>query len=316
MMRAFLGIDTSNYTTSAALYLAAENLVIQKKQLLPVRDGSIGLRQGDAVFHHVQQLGNLISSLRRECGAPIAAVGVSVKPRNIEGSYMPCFLVGKMAAQTIGAALQVPVLEFSHQDGHIMAALYGAEVMQWANKEFIGFHFSGGTSECLWVRHGIEKPFDIRLEATSLDLKAGQAIDRIGVRMGLPFPAGRYIENFALQSSRTFKIRPAFKGENCCFSGLENQCTAMLERGESKEDTAKFCLDYIGAVVDKMTSDALKRHPGANVLYAGGVMSNSLLRKKLKQQYNGYFAPPEFSADNAAGVAILAASQSREKWRI
>ena len=75
MMRGYLGIDTSNYTTSCAIYRAGG--IVQQKRLLPVPQGQVGLRQSDAVFSHVKVLGELMEALRREDGGPLAAIGVS-----------------------------------------------------------------------------------------------------------------------------------------------------------------------------------------------------------------------------------------------
>lgn len=73
----------------------------QQKQLLPVREGELGLRQSDAVFAHVKQLGALVEALFEAGPPPLAGVGASVRPRDAEGSYMPCFLVGEAVAQSV-----------------------------------------------------------------------------------------------------------------------------------------------------------------------------------------------------------------------
>ena len=94
----FAGIDTSNYTTSVAVFDGEH--IIQNKKLLTVKKGERGLRQSDALFQHTVNLPVLISKLKSEIGdADIEAFGVSNRPRNIEGSYMPCFLAGESAAE-------------------------------------------------------------------------------------------------------------------------------------------------------------------------------------------------------------------------
>ena len=100
----FLGIDTSNYTTSAAVYDPQSGGMRQKKQLLPVKTGELGLRQSDAVFHHVRQLPDIVEELRGLCDAPITAIAASDRPQQREGSYMPCFLAGMGAARELAAA--------------------------------------------------------------------------------------------------------------------------------------------------------------------------------------------------------------------
>lgn len=306
-MSAFLGIDTSNYTTSAALFDSEANTIIQSKKLLPVKAGELGLRQSDAVFAHVKQLGDMVQNVFAEYGGKITAIGVSTRPRDIDGSYMPCFLVGEMAANCLGAALKVPVLPFAHQQGHVAAALYSAGRLDLFRERFIAFHLSGGTTEALLVEPSAERIIRCTKIGGSMDLKAGQAVDRIGVMLGLSFPAGKYLEKLALKSDRKFKIKPVMKGTECCLSGIENKCRKMLENGEKPEDIALFCLKSVEAALCGMTDAMLSEYGKLPLVYAGGVMSNCIIRNTIENKYGGIFAKPEFSSDNAAGIAVLAA---------
>ncbi|SDN35731.1 peptidase M22 [Acetanaerobacterium elongatum] len=310
-MAAFLGIDTSNYTTSAAVYDAKSNLIIHQKKLLPVEIGALGLKQSDAVFCHVKQLPVIMEQLSAlQPAFDFDAVGYSARPRDAEGSYMPCFLVGECAARSIAAALKIPAYGFSHQAGHIAAALYSVKRLDLMNRRFIAFHVSGGTTDCLLVSPGKEQLLDINQIASSLDLKAGQAIDRVGVMLGLPFPAGRHLEELALTSSTRFKITPTIRGMDCCLSGLENICKRMVVDGKPSCDIAFYCIEHIAATLDKMTELVLKEYGNLPIIYAGGVMSNSIIRARFTEKYGGMFAEPEYSSDNAAGVAILTASKA------
>ena len=306
-MSAFLGIDTSNYTTSAALFDSEANTIIQSKKLLLVKAGELGLRQSDAVFAHVKQLGDMVQNVFDEYREEITAIGVSTRPRDIDGSYMPCFLVGEMAANCLGAALKVPVLPFAHQQGHVAAALYSAGRLDLFLERFIAFHLSGGTTEALLVEPSAERIIRCTKIGGSMDLKAGQAVDRIGVMLGLPFPAGKYLEKLALKSDRKFKIKPVMKGTECCLSGVENKCRKMLENGEKPEDIALFCLKSVEAALCGMTDATLSEYGKLPLIYAGGVMSNCIIRNTIENKYGGIFAKPEFSSDNAAGIAVLAA---------
>ncbi len=298
----FLGIDTSNYTTSFAFYDGEE--IIQRKKLLPVKEGERGIRQSDAVFHHTKAYPQLLSELLAETGNSIDAVGVSVTPTTETGSYMPCFLVGEGVATAVAKALNVPMYKFSHQQGHIAAALYSSGKTELVKDRFLAFHISGGTTDLVLC----EPDGDIFKTATvvsSNDLKAGQAVDRIGVKMGLRFPAGKALEKLALESQKDYKNKIKLKDGFCSLSGLENKCLKMLSDGECSEDTAKFLLCYIADVVAEMTNSALDRYGELPVVYAGGVMSNTIIRAKIESEFNAYFAEPEFSCDNAAGVAYL-----------
>ena len=304
----FLGIDTSNYTTSAAVYVSEENMIYQSKMLLPVKEGERGLRQSDAVFHHTKQLPERIEELFsvRDFKAP-EAVGVSVRPRNIEGSYMPCFLCGEGFARSFAAINRVPVCQTSHQVGHILAALYSADRLDLINEKFIAFHVSGGTTDCL-----LSQPHDdeiIRLEeiGTSLDLKAGQAVDRVGVMLGLRFPCGIELEKLAMNADKSYKVKPVIRDGSCSLSGIENKCRTLFEQGETRENIAKFCLDSVGVAVEEMTAAALEKYGNLPVVFAGGVMSDVLIKERLLARFpKADFAQPQFSCDNAAGVAIYA----------
>lgn len=302
-----LGIDTSNYTTSAALFDTSDGTVRQMKKLLPVKKGELGLRQSDAVFHHTKQLPEIVRSLFKDCGEIPAAVGVSVRPRNMNGSYMPCFLCGEGLADSIGAVNNIPVFKTSHQIGHILAALYSADRLDLAEEKFIAFHVSGGTTDCLLVQPDSENVLNITEIGTSLDLKAGQAVDRVGVMLGLQFPCGKQLEELAEKSGQRFRIKPVLKNGSCCLSGVENLCAKMLADGDAPEDIANFCLQYIYSTILHMTLYALEKCGKLPIVFAGGVMSNKIIRKQLADSFGAYFAEPEFSCDNAAGTAVFAA---------
>ncbi len=308
-----LGIDTSNYTTSVCVYDSVTGEVVQKKLLLPVKQGEKGLRQSNAVFHHTARLYPLVEELFAEFGGEIDAIGVSEKPRDAEGSYMPCFLVGVNVARSIGAVTGKPVYGFSHQAGHIAAALYSSGKMNLINEKFIAFHVSGGTSEMLLVSSDSERAFDVKIIGETLDLNCGQAVDRAGVMMGLSFPCGKELEKLALESNERYNPKVCVNGGNCSLSGLENQCRKMLDGGESKENVARYCLDFICKTLEKMTEYSVTEYGELPLVFAGGVMSNSIIREKIQSRFGASFAQPEFSCDNAAGVAILAALKGEKQ---
>ncbi len=301
-----LGIDTSNYTTSACIYNSESGEMLQKKLLLPVKQGEKGLRQSDAVFHHTSRLYPLVRELFEQVDGQIEAIGVSQKPRDAEGSYMPCFLVGVNAAECIGAAMHKPVYGFSHQAGHIAAALYSSKKINLINERFIAFHVSGGTSEMLLVTPDAERAFDIKIIGETLDLNCGQAVDRAGVMMGLSFPCGKELEALALKSEKSYNPKICVKDGCCSLSGLENQCKKLLDGGECRENVARYCIDFVAKTVEKMTEYAIAEYGEFPLVYAGGVMSNSIIRNRIQSKFNASFAEPDFSCDNAAGTAYLA----------
>ena len=301
----YLGIDTSNYTTSAAIYDDEKKSVVHRKKLLPVKQGECGLRQSDAVFHHVQQLPQIIEELFSEFQGDITAIGVSSKPRDVEGSYMPYFTVGHGTAKILSNILKVPLYEFSHQNGHIAAALYSSGKTELIGEKFLAFHVSGGTTEGIIVQPDDENIFRVELVSKTLDLNAGQLIDRIGVMLGLGFPCGRELEKLAVESTAQIRARATLKDTDCCLSGIENICRNAYDKGMSKEDISLMCLKYVEAAVSGMCERVMEKYGEMPVVFAGGVMSDKIIKDSLSEKFTAYFAEPEFSADNAGGTAFL-----------
>lgn len=319
MSRLYIGLDTSNYTTSAALFDAEKGIFLSNvKRLLGVSEGERGLRQSDAVFAHVKNLPSVTSeAFDGAIPEKIRAIGVSATPRDVEGSYMPCFQVGLAAASTLSSAMKKPLHAFSHQAGHVMAAVFSSGAMELCEKDFLAFHVSGGTTELLLVKRGTARPFDIEKIGGTLDLNAGQAIDRSGVRLGLKFPCGAELEKLALANDTPIeRSGVSVKGCECNLSGLENHVDKLISEGRAKEYVAAYVLDFVGRTLVKLTANALERLGDIPVLYAGGVMSNSIIKDMLRaklRKHELYFAEPKFSSDNAAGTALLTAMAEGEK---
>lgn len=304
-MSYFLGIDTSNYTTSLALFLPEKGIVGFQRRILKVKDGEVGLRQSDAVFQHVQNLPQLMQDLYHDEKITIDAIGVSVSPRDEEGSYMPCFTVGKTLAECMASSMQIPVNHFSHQCGHIAAAAYSANREDLLQKEHIAFHVSGGTTEAVLVQPDVNKIIKTQLIASSLDLKAGQAVDRVGQMLSLPFPAGVHLEALAGQSDKKYKIKPFMRDGSPSLSGLENKCRQMLEKGEQPVDIAAYCLAYIAQALRLMAENCVQKYPDLAILFSGGVMSDLIIREELNKSFDCIFSDSFYSSDNAAGIAYL-----------
>lgn len=297
----YIGFDTSNYTTSIATYDG--KIIRQAKQVLTVKRGERGLRQSDAVFQHTVNIPKLCKEL--ELDVP-KAVGVSTRPRNVDGSYMPCFLVGENVATVLSSVNNVPMYKTSHQLGHILAALYSADMLELINQRFVAFHLSGGTTEALIVEPDDEEIIKATVVAQSTDLKAGQAVDRTGVMLGMTFPCGKELDALSQKSEKNYKIKPTMLDGDCSLSGVENKARNMIDKGELAEDVAKFVLTYIAETVSSMLGGVVDKYGDLPVVFSGGVASNSLLRKIINERYNAYFAESEFSLDNAAGTAIYA----------
>ena len=299
-----LGFDTSNYTTSAAVFGGgtAEN----RGKLLTVPEGALGLRQSDALFQHVKRLHRMVERLRAD-GAlgRIAAVGASTRPREVEGSYMPCFLVGEGQGRTLAAALGVPFYPCSHQQGHVAAAAWSAGREDLLDRPHLAWHLSGGTTELLKVE---PEGHTVRAEAIggTSDIAAGQLVDRTGVLLGLPFPAGKALDALYPEADGASFFRVKLNGLTFSLSGMENQVKGLLERGEKSANIARFAIDTVMDVLLRATQEAQRRWPGLPVLCSGGVASNRQIRAAMERICGAVFAQPQYAADNALGVAILA----------
>jgi N6-L-threonylcarbamoyladenine synthase len=298
-----LGIDTSNYTTSAAVF-DGENYEMSRK-ILDVKEGSRGIRQSDGVFIHNREMPQMIEERLNGINEKISAVGVSTRPRSVEDSYMPVFTVGHGYARAVSAALGVPLYEFSHQDGHIMAGIYSARANELLEKPFISVHLSGGTTEILRSEYDGYN-FKNEIIGGTLDISAGQLIDRVGVAMGLKFPCGKALEELALSADKCDKLPFSVKGAYMNLSGIETKLIRKTDGADAK--TARTVLCYIRDALIKTIGDAVKETGIKEVLIAGGVASNSIIRDGITNglDANTHFASKELSTDNAAGIAILA----------
>ena len=313
----YVGFDTSNYTTSMAACDESGKIIANVKMPLPVKEGNRGLRQSDAVFLHVKNFTEMYGKFKKaiEGYGDLIAVGASDKPRSCEGSYMPCFLVGYTSSLAYSQNADVPSYTFSHQDGHVMAALYSAsnpegervpmEMERIMRAPFAAFHVSGGTTELLYV-DPTGDDFKIEKLGGTDDLNAGQAIDRIGVKMGLKFPCGAEMECLARENNEKLPPRKlSVKGFSCSLSGLENLAERVYSTTENKSLTSAFVFEYVAEALGRLTDNLRVEYPGIPVIYAGGVMSNKIIQNRLAAKENVYFADSQFSADNAAGVALL-----------
>lgn len=308
MKRYCLGFDTSNYRTSCALYCCEDQSWRNTGELLDVDAGSLGLRQSDALFQHVRKLPALVDRLCRDMDGEIAAVGVSDRPRRVEGSYMPCFLAGVLAAHSAAAASQAPLYSFSHQEGHIASALFSAGALHWREQPFLSWHLSGGTTELLLVRPGGKAHMQAEIIGGTQDLAAGQIIDRCGVALGLPFPSGPHLEALALMSASADFARVRRRGLYFSLSGVENQFHALMDKGRAPADVARFALNTITQIVMQVT-DAAEEQYGLPVLFSGGVSSSVFLRDMGAGVSSRRFAQHGLGGDNALGAALLAAAE-------
>ena len=298
-----IGIDTSNYTTSIACFDGVSGVNCSK--LLPVKQGELGLRQSDAVFAHIKSLPELSGRLFSHVQAKdISAVGVSTRPRSQEGSYMPCFMVGYSHAKMLADSLCVPLIEVSHQQGHVAASLWSAGHLELMDEAHLAWHLSGGTTELLLVEPDGKNVTCTKIGGTT-DISAGQLIDRTGQLLELPFPSGRHIDALSKDAAmrETFKVKCS--NMEFSLSGVQNKVQQFHAAHGIPAETAAYALRCVAKAVYLASEQALKAYPGLRIVFSGGVASNSMLRQVIAP-LNPIFSEPQYSTDNAMGVAVLA----------
>lgn len=311
-MSVYLGLDTSCYTTSLAAVDEAGEVVFDGRVMLQVPSGQRGLRQSEALFQHLRRLEHMAVACRETiAAAPVALVTASTRPRPVADSYLPVFLAGTVVGQAMAAGAGAPFLAVSHQEGHLRASLIGQEV----SGPFIGVHLSGGTTEVL---HVTRKPdgFDLELLGGTEDLHAGQFVDRIGVAMGLPFPAGPALEELAASGrAEAVRLPVAARGLQLSFSGPLSAAERALRNGADRADLAAAVFVCLTESLGRLLREAMAATGLAEVVLGGGVSANKALREglaRLLPEARLVFAEPSLSTDNAVGVALL----GRDRYRL
>jgi N6-L-threonylcarbamoyladenine synthase len=327
-MELFLGIDTSCYTTSLAVVDGEGNLLFEARRLLVTPKGGRGLAQNEAVFQHINNLPELFTQIFSMMAADqLKGIAASVRPRPVEGSYMPVFRVARSYGKSLSAILGVPFFGTSHQEGHLSAGLWSAQGPK--ENEFLAVHLSGGTTELLRVTSvsgsGV---FGIDLLGGTTDLHAGQFVDRVGVALGLAFPAGPQLEQLAGEEqsgdphSNSVSIPSSVKGYEVSFSGPETHALRLIEKNTPKYLVARAVENCIAASLEKVIRKAVTDTVINEVLVVGGVSANKFIREKLSARLHQksvgarlYFASPGLSSDNAVGTALIGRQRLRTKNR-
>jgi N6-L-threonylcarbamoyladenine synthase len=310
MMKAFIGIDTSCYTTSVASLLQDGSVEADFRQMLEVPDGMKGLRQSDAVFLHLKAIPSLLEQLfEKTKGHHVSAICVSVRPRPLPQSYMPVFTAGKSIAKSLAASLSIPCIETSHQEGHLAAGLFGSNDIP---ERFLAMHVSGGTTEVLDVTQK-KGGFDIMLLGGTQDISAGQLVDRTGMLLGCSFPCGKQMEFLTSGAERTDVSLPVSQRELfCSFSGAETAMKKLIASGTDPVDVCAAVFQNIAVTLGRLLAASSEKTGIQHALMVGGVMQNRIIRETLSEltaakapNMSLVFGPPQYCGDNAVGAAKI-----------
>ena len=339
----YLGIDTSNYKTSVAIVDETGALIFEKSKLLAVDKGDKGLRQSLAFFKHSNILPDFFKeAFEKVEPSSIKGIAYSSRPRRVEGSYMPVFLAGENIAKSLSYALCVPIVQFSHQEGHIKSALSSSDYPD--IDKFLCFHLSGGTSEFLLCEK-ISDGYKTEIVGGSLDISIGQLLDRVGVKAGFMFPAGSYLDELAFKKlcsedgkaeitadknceqngcdtefdTKKFKSKIKLSDGYFNLSGIETAYLRRLDKGDTIEDIAEELFLEIEALLLKASAELSDKYDIKDVLWVGGVASSNTIRERIKEtetteEFNGnnglkvphiILGDKGLSGDNAVGIARL-----------
>lgn len=305
----YLGIDSSCYTTSLAVCDGAGRIVYNYRKLLSVKDKALGLRQSEAVFLHIRNYTELLREVDLSSFGKLCGVCVSVTPRSIEGSYMPVFNAGEMVACSAASAAGAPIERTSHQKGHLYAALIGNDL---SSDRFIAVHLSGGTSEILLAEKK-ETDYSLEIVGGTMDISAGQLIDRTGVRLGFAFPSGNYVEKAAVKCAENVsdRYKISLSGIDFNLSGVEAQVMRDIDSGTDMQVVCRAVEDAVSKTLSKCILSACKEYGVHDVLFFGGVICNEYIREITRaslacEGLTAFYAGKEYSGDNACGVASCA----------
>lgn len=319
--RCIIGIDTSCYTTSVAVVDGTGQLLLDERKLLTVSEGRRGLRQSEALFQHIGNLPELMGGVFSACGGrPVKAVVFSHKPRPIEGSYLPVFRAGTAVACSLAGAMGIPAVASTHQAGHVWAGIWASPLREEVEStlqengrmEFLAVHLSGGTSELLQVELRPDGTLALTELGASSDLHAGQFVDRVGVALGLPFPSGPHLEKLAegakTAAGKRVRIPSSVQGLDISFSGPASAAMRLISQGAPEQAVAFAVFDSIAVTLVRWLQNAADSTGLRRCLVVGGVASNSFIRQRVCKEliatgFDVYFAQPQYSTDNAVGLA-------------
>ncbi|MBF7097110.1 Kae1-like domain-containing protein [Alkalibacter mobilis] len=318
--RTFLGIDTSNYTTSMALVDEVGNRIFDIRIPLKVREGGRGLRQQEAVFQHIKNLNEISEKIENQ-SRNIAVVTASSRPRMLDGSYMPVFEVSKSVGKLLSSLMGAEFIDTSHQRGHIRAAI---ENNLDVPTEFLAIHLSGGTLEIMKVCY-MDGFLNEELLTGTSDISAGQLIDRIGVKLGFSFPAGREMERYLSEYTiadkvQNYSYKAYFKDSKLNLSGLENHLLRKIDEGAAKESIIYETFRNIAELIYDLSKFYSQSTGIKDVILTGGVAANSMIKNYLKQKSSAVsleflFCRSQDCTDNAYGVALIGMDQYKESGR-
>ncbi len=311
-----LGIETSCDDTGVSIYSSEKGIlsnVVSSQVKLHEKWG--GVYPDLAAREHTKNILPVLDTALKEADISlkdIDAVAVTVAP-----GLIVSLVIGISSAKSLSWSLEKPLVPVHHIEAHIFAIFLSQKVPF----PFIALVVSGGHTELYIVRE-FE---DYMYLGGTLDDAVGEAYDKVARMLGLGYPGGPVIDKLSKEGKEVIKLpRPMIKEKgknrfNFSFSGLKSAVLREVEKGiYRKEDIARSFQEAATDVLVAKTVDAAQEFGIKNIVVAGGVSANSMLREKLqkegeKHSLNVYFPPLYLCTDNAAMVAFTGYKRFSEK---
>jgi len=311
-----LGIESSCDETAAAIYADGKILsnVIASQSIHEQFGGVVPELASRA--HH-KTIWKTVSQAFEEAGVKpedLDAIAVAQGP-----GLLGSLLVGLSFAKGLALSYDKPLIGINHIDAHLYANFIEHDEIY----PFLGLIVSGGHTRLVYV----DEPFNHEILGDTRDDAAGEAFDKIGKLLGLPYPAGPVMDKMSQSGNPEFHKFPRSmvnKGLDFSFSGLKTSALYYSqEKGDAfvQENLNDICASVSAAITDVLTiklEKALKKRPVKHIMLAGGVSANSMLRDKVsklakKKGLNLMIPSIEYCTDNAAMIAITGALKARDK---
>ena len=307
-----LGIESSCDDTSAAVIKNAQILsnIVANQDVHKAYGGVVPELASRAHQQNIVPVVNQALNIANINKEQVDAIAFTRGP-----GLMGSLLVGTSFAKSLSMALEVPLIEVNHMQGHILAHFID-EGQNFPQFPFLCLTVSGGHTQIVLVKDY----FDMEVLGETIDDAAGEAFDKSAKILGLPYPGGPLIDKYAKQGNpKAFKFtKPRVGDLEFSFSGLKSNILQLIQREEKKDadfieknlvDLCSSIQHTIVSILLEKIGNAVEQTGISQIAIAGGVSANSGLREALVERENTHdwkvFIPKlEYCTDNAAMIAV------------
>lgn len=303
-----LGIETSCDETSVSIVKnGCEEIATVVLTQIDIHKDFGGVVPEIASRHHVKNITMVIEECLQKANmkmSEITAIAVTYGP-GLVGSL----LVGVEAAKTLAYVNHLPLVPVNHMSGHI----YANELVKPLQFPLIALVVSGGHTELIYMKDH----YQFEKIGGTLDDAVGECYDKVARIMNVPYPGGPTIDKWSLEGQHTYQLPLPLNDNsyNFSFSGLKSAVINLVHNEEQrgneirKKDLATSFQNTAIEIITKKTMKALKDYKVKNLILAGGVAANKILRKKITElceKENIDFSYPEikYCTDNATMIAV------------